>query len=931
MAVKSWRDRGWQLGLVIWLGLMGAIADGKGDPIFAQVIPDTTLGSESSIVTPLDPDFSVDRIDGGAVRGNNLFHSFQQFNVTEGRGAYFFSPDNIQNILARVTGENRSEILGTIGTFGNSSPNLFLINPNGIIFGPDASLDVGGSFVATTANAIQFGDQGFFSASSPDTLPLLTINPLAFQFNQVPHGAIVSSSITPVGLDLSLGADVFGLRVPDGQTLVLLGGDVSIDGGEAGRGGLTAFGGRVELGGVVGTGTVALNIDQNLLNLNFPDNVARANVSLTNEARVFLSSGGGGSVQIQAARLSMSGLSAIFSSTVGAKDGGDVFIQATDAVNVDNSAILTGVSTIFGDPKQATGKGGSITIHAKQLSVTSNLLFAPFALGQIGTNTFGVGNAGNITVVVERLILRNGGQLTTDSRSTGKAGNITVHASESVEASGTLDIATNNFASGLFSETFSKASDAGSAGNLTITTKQLVVQDNAAISTQTQGSGNGGKLEVITKHLLVESGGEVRAGTRDTGQGGTLIINASDSIDVVGINARGGPSGLFTATDGIGNGGDLTITTKKLKVLDGATVSASSFAVSSGRGGSLTIEASESTEIAGTSVDNFHSGIVAETGRLLEDINPEANIGEGGSLILKTGQLVIRDGAEVSTSTFGQGEAGDIQIQAGFLSLEDGASILSRSIKQGGGGSININVHSTLQANDSEISTSSTQSTGGAIGITAKAIRLEGDSDIKTNVFSGAGGGGNINLTADSIVALDDSDILAFARDGQGGNVTLNTPAFFGENYKPIPPSADPNTLDENDRVDINASGAVAGVVTLPDTSFIQNGLTELSENLIDTNSLIANSCIARSSQPGGSFVIKGAGGLPTRPGDASVSLYSTGSVQNVGGDRPSNPGTIPISGTGSTHPWQKGDPIVEPQGVYRLANGQLVISRECF
>jgi filamentous hemagglutinin family protein len=87
----------------------------------------------------------VEAIGGGAQRGQNLFHSFQEFNVSEARGAFFFSPDAaIQNILARVTGGNRSEILGVLGTFGNSQPNLFLVNPNGIIFGGNAQLNVGG-------------------------------------------------------------------------------------------------------------------------------------------------------------------------------------------------------------------------------------------------------------------------------------------------------------------------------------------------------------------------------------------------------------------------------------------------------------------------------------------------------------------------------------------------------------------------------------------------------------------------------------------------------------------------------------------------------------------------------------------------------------------------------------------------------------------
>ncbi|MCC5670770.1 hypothetical protein LC653_45225 [Nostoc sp. CHAB 5784] len=133
-------------------------------------------------------------------------------------------------------------------------------------------------------------------------------------------------------------------------------------------------------------------------------------------------------------------------------------------------------------------------------------------------------------------------------------------------------------------------------------------------------------------------------------------------------------------------------------------------------------------------------------------------------------------------------------------------------------------------------------------------------------------------MTADSIVAFDDSDILAYAPGGAGGNITLDTPAFFGENYSPASSRNDPlNTLDRNNRVDINATGAFDGAITLPDVSFIQNSLSELPENQINTDSLLANSCIVRRNQSTkGTFTIIGTGGLPQRPGDAQMSSFPT-------------------------------------------------------
>jgi filamentous hemagglutinin family protein len=206
-----------QLRLVSSLVMGGPLIASLGDCAFAQIVPDTTLGSENSRVTGISP--TIDQINGGATRGTNLFHSFQEFNVGEGRSAYFTNPTGIENILTRVTGTNPSNILGTLGISGGNA-NLFLINPNGIIFGPNASLDVGSSFTATTANAIKLGDTGLFSASEPATSNLLTVRPSALFFNATVPGPIVNQSLAESlsGQTNSLDGPV-GLQVPAGKTL----------------------------------------------------------------------------------------------------------------------------------------------------------------------------------------------------------------------------------------------------------------------------------------------------------------------------------------------------------------------------------------------------------------------------------------------------------------------------------------------------------------------------------------------------------------------------------------------------------------------------------------------------------------------------------------------------------------------------------------
>src|SRR6476469_1786483 len=155
-------------------------------PAIAQIIPDSSLGAESSRTVPdTINNLPSDRITGGATRGVNLFHSLREFNIREGRGAYFENSSGITNIFTRVTGPNSSNILGTLGVLGNG--NLFFINPKGIIFGPNARLDLRGSFISSTADSIVFNNGFEFSSTNPQTSPLLTVNiPVGLRFRDNP-------------------------------------------------------------------------------------------------------------------------------------------------------------------------------------------------------------------------------------------------------------------------------------------------------------------------------------------------------------------------------------------------------------------------------------------------------------------------------------------------------------------------------------------------------------------------------------------------------------------------------------------------------------------------------------------------------------------------------------------------------------------------
>ena len=509
---QSWSPK---FGLASWLAIGGAIITSLGNCANAQITPDNTLGNENSNVTSTG---SVDQIEGGATRGANLFHSFEEFSVDQGQAAYFTNPAGIENILSRVTGSNPSEILGTLGVLGNA--NLFLINPNGIVFGPNARLDVGGSFVGTTANGIGLANGDMFSANPGDALPnqLLNVNPNAFFFNQVAAQPIINRST----------AGGAGLEVPQGKSLLLVGGNVSLEGGR-----LQAPGGRVELGGLARSENIGLSVAGDELRSSFPDQVQRADISLTNRARVNVAAGGGGSIAVNAQDLNLvegSKLEAGITPTskLGSVDSkaGDIEINATGAITLADKSIITNSV----QPK-AIGKGGDIHITAGSFSATngSELFASTEGRGDAGNvtieardtvefagespdfNSSGAfsrvepgaeGQAGNIDITTGSLSVSDGAFLTTSTDGRGDAGNVTIEARDTVEFAG---LAPNQFSSGAYSQVLSEGR--GEGGSISVEARSLSVTNGAVLATSTEGRGDAGNVTIEARDTVEFKGG----------------------------------------------------------------------------------------------------------------------------------------------------------------------------------------------------------------------------------------------------------------------------------------------------------------------------------------------------------------------------------------------------------------------------------------
>jgi filamentous hemagglutinin family protein len=714
----------------------------------AQVVEDDSLGTEVESIN--NQDF---RINGGEQQGNNLFHSFDEFSIPRDGSVLFNNALTIQNIISRVTGSSISQINGLIQS--NGTANLFLLNPNGIIFGENATLNIGGSFIGTTAESLLFEDGVEFSTNLDNESSLLTVSvPLGLQFGSNP-GEITNqanfSSANP--LDPTGQEQIkLGLTTASGKTFALLGNGITFDGGAA-----TSPRGNIQLGSVAANSFVTLQSISEGWKISY-DNVSQfQDITFDNLASIDTSGTGGGDINVTGRNIKIVNGSAITSNTLENLDGGTIQIEASDLLEINGSDI-TGTKL---DALLATVE-----------------IFLPSA-SKISSSTFGSGKGGDVEITAQNLKLIDGGaiELQTFPQSTGAGGNLSIAIQDSIALNGIrplLGVGDN-------------------AKNLILPTIPLdtAIELNQAseLSTASIGSGNVGNIDISTTNIRLENGATIAGTPFSTGAGGAININATKSIEIIGTSPRtGSASSSITAnTFAEGNAGGLKINTNRLSIEDGGLLISAT--LETGDAGDINIDTS-TTDVRGFRAKDQVPSLIS---------TQATGGGDGGNITLNTDNLTISDRGSLSVQGSGSSVPGNILVQANTVALNNGASITGET-EFGDGGNIQLKIQDRLTLrNNSLISAEAFNSAnGGNLDLDARfivAYPQENNDILAKAVF---GNGGNIAINTKGIFGIEErsstppnltNDLDASSEFGSAGKVSIFFPTLSNADGTLKPPS----------------------------------------------------------------------------------------------------------------------------------------------
>lgn len=826
------------------------------------------IAGDGSLGTAISRTGNAWSINGGTQMNGNLFQSFSRFNVPTGQSATFYGANDVLNIVGRVTGPDASNIDGLLRS-SIPGASLWLMNPKGVVFGPHASLDLGGSFHVTTADYLKLGASGQFNATNPGASSLSSAPPSAFGFLGPAAAPIIASGTT--------------LQVPDGKELSLVGGDITLANAT-----LKAPGGRIELrgGDITATGSmVSVDSDAGLaagrivvrggmLTLNntwlTSNNLAAGDgggidIALDGDflmkdgVALSWTSGGGaaGDIAIRARNISLLDGATLEVTTFGPGRGGAILLDAAQAVALSgNNGSFQ--SSLF-NSSDGTGDAGRIVISAPRFAMDGALVSLQSHVG---------GNAGNFEVQAGDIALVNGSRIDSTTFAGGRGGAITLVAGGSISMSGGSSI-------------LSGTRGAGSGGTVTVSTPLLAMSD-AMIFSQSNGAatvtGNGGNVTVRAGRITMDNGAQINTSTFTAGGGGAIDVGASEAIVITGFNDIGFISGFLSGAMLFGRGGRVSVATPLLRVdggligtagylsasagdievragrvelANGGRIDASTFG--SGSGGAVSVAATDSISILGKRDEAVTDRLLRQFVFLATGVNlPDAVFNQ-----IRPAFGNFSSSGIASRAIFA-GDAGPVSVSARDILMGGGGVISSESRGSGNAGGIAINAANSLRLlPGSAITTEATSADGGDITIKAASLVYLSGSQITTSVNTSTGKGGNISIDP-AFVVLDNSEIIARAARGQGGNINIVSDFY----------------LNFDSLVDASSQqGGISGSVQIAAPKVdVNSSLTTLNANYLDASSLMRESCAARAGRAAAnSFTGTGRGGLAQAPAQSGM------------------------------------------------------------
>ncbi len=776
----------------LWLGPI--IVLGLGSKSLAQITPDATLPSNSTVA----PGCIQCVIDGGTTRGAHLFHSFREFSVPTGGQAWFNQAPSIQTILTRVTGGQRSSIDGLLKTNGTAS--LFFLNPNGIVFGPNAQIQVGGSFFASTASRFQFPDGTEFSATNPQAPPLLTVNlaPGLQPGTSLPEATIVNRGVLAAGQDLTLDATHLDLQgqLQAGRNLQLHAEQTVYVRDTVQTPFVAQAGGTLTVQGKTGIDILALN------HPNQTPFQSGGNLRLVSDGLISGDARFASQQQFQVQSLSGQAvtLTSLYDPIISAAgaveiggnyNGAALLIESLQGVQINGSVEITrpdgAIAPIDADTTLLATSNAFIVRAGRDA-----LAYAPTPLPtMIGDSTVQPGPATFQGIRITGNVGTNSGPIILDAAT----GNIQTAALTTIAATGgDITVSTRN--GNITTGAIVPLGLSGRGGDVRLEAQSGDITVNGTINALSNGTGRGGAVTVSTGNGNIAVQGGINSFSIQGGANSDITVSATNgSITTPGTivsssRQRDGGAITYTATGNItvgrvttnserGNAGAIALTSQQGGITAMNDITATNDVVGNGGRIQLTAQGNIRVRRVSTQANNFGSA------------------SNGGNLTIRSEAGNVTATGELSTRTQSRGQAGDIRIEApgGNVNVQ----LLRADSVNGRSGNVLIDAGQDIRTQNVEADTKNSAQNGGSVTfrsitgnirsdrISTQSARGQrgGDIDLATqqgNINVGPldttgnnGSAGNMRLaTQIGNITVRDT-IRGVGYRGNGGNLTLET------------------------------------------------------------------------------------------------------------------------------------------------------------